>query len=78
MADPVRVKPVNCGEFPVPRPKDVLAVDPDSKTYWVPSDTINDPSLCVSPDNVVRSESKACTSVPIWRPIPVLKAAKDA
>ena len=75
---PVRVRLVNCTVSPVPKPKDVLAVAPLSNEYADPVETIKAPSACVNPDKVVRSESKACTFVPICKPIPVLKAAKEA
>ena len=41
---PVNVRLVNCGLSPVPKPRDVRAVEPLSKTNCVPSDTIKDPS----------------------------------
>ena len=74
---PVSVRLVNCGLSPVPKPSDVLAVDPLSNTYCEPFETIKDPSAWVKFDKVVRSASKACTFVPIARPIPVLKAPND-
>ena len=47
---PDTVTPVNVGESPVPNPKLVLAVFPDSATKFVPLPTMKLPSDGVKPD----------------------------
>ena len=63
---------MNCTASDTPKPKEVLAVAPDSVTNVEPLPTMMLESEGVSPDNAASSESNACTSTPISKPKAVL------
>ena len=65
---------MNCTASDTPKPREVLAVAPDSVTNVEPLPTIIFESEGVSPDKAANSASKACTSVPISKPKAVLAA----
>ena len=62
---------------PVPKPKDVLAVAPDSNTKAEPLPTMIPPSVFAKAEIASKSASYACTSEPIAKPKAVLAPEAD-
>jgi hypothetical protein len=59
---PLTVRPANVGESPVPKPKEVRAVLPDSATKLLPLPTIKLPSVGVRP--AISSNCGSCACAP--------------